>query len=468
MEKILFSKIQVWVVAISAIIIIPLFTLWGFSISYFHVFPYKIIKDIQDFVEGDPADKRSFWTRLKMEFKFNPAAFEVPITPLPSKNIKLRPVLLTSYAHGIKPITKSMKYYSSEKEVRYFLIYGSFVFEDIPNHWGAILIDNSGNIHRGWSMKPTRYKTLGGNIGFDIASNGDVISNAHGVLQSYNWCGQKNWEAEWQLPESGIYLNHNDPRSTDWHHDIVVINDLVYTFRGGDIVTVNAKDGEILSDISVIDLMRWARKDDLSFFETRADHYVEDSRLDVESVVNSFHKDPFHFNKIDILTDELAPLYPKFDAGDMLLSARNLNLILVVRPNYEKIVWWSHGLTHWQHDSTFIDGYIEVFDNRPHTVPPEPQIVRLATTDRKREVVFDLSRWNFEMRIKGNFVRDGEKLLVPDDDAGRVIAGRLDGSIDFLFENSYLKSDGELVNLQVRNALEVTAEQVEAFEATCQ
>jgi hypothetical protein len=70
------------------------------------------------------------------------------------------------------------------------------------------------------------------------------------------------------------------------------------------------------------------------------------------------------------------------------------------------------------------------------------------------------------MKSKGNFERHGDRLLTVDDDAGRVIAGKLDGSIDFVFENGFLDGD-DVINLQIRNAVEIGPTDFNRFEASC-
>ena len=93
-----------------------------------------------------------------------------------------------------------------------------------------------------------------------------------------------------------------------------------------------------------------------------------------------------------MLSVELAHLYPEFEAGDMLISLRELNLVVVVRPSTRRIIWWRYGLTSAQHDATFVAGHVEVFDNNRVSDPPRPRIARLDLDAHRAETVFDLSR----------------------------------------------------------------------------
>ena len=44
-----------------------------------------------------------------------------------------------------------------------------------------------------------------------------------------------------------------------------------------------------------------------------------------------------------------------------------MNLVFVYRPSTKKIIWYTIGRTSRQHDSTFQNGHIMVFDNNPYT-----------------------------------------------------------------------------------------------------
>ena len=242
---------------------------------------------------------------------------------------------------------------------------------------------------------------------------------------------------------------------------------LAYTFLGPAVAVVDQRSGTIVTEIHVLDLMAWARRDGLSLFDARRRKQFVATSLSRETLAAAFDSDPFHFNKVDFLSAELAPLYPQFEEGDLLISARELNLVLVARPSEQRIVWWRYGLSSAQHDPSFVDGQIELFDNNPTSDPPRPRIMRLDLTEQRARTLLDLSRWGMEMRQFGNFERRGERVLTVDSYAGRVISGRLDGGIEFVLENRWRRPDGTLVGLQVLNATEVEPDAFARFEAAC-
>lgn len=72
----------------------------------------------------------------------------------------------------------------------------------------------------------------------------------------------------------------------------------------------------------------------------------------------------FHLNEAEELSPALAPSFPMFAAGDLLVSFRNLNMIMVTDPKFEKVKWYKVGPWIRQHDPDWnANGWITVFDN---------------------------------------------------------------------------------------------------------
>lgn len=75
--------------------------------------------------------------------------------------------------------------------------------------------------------------------------------------------------------------------------------------------------------------------------------------------------DLMHLNDVEELSAAMAKDYPAFAAGDLLVSMRFLNLVLVFAPDSGQIKWSAAGLFTEQHDPDFIGGgWISVYDNR--------------------------------------------------------------------------------------------------------
>ena len=100
-------------------------------------------------------------------------------------------------------------------------------------------------------------------------------------------------------------------------------------------------------------------------------------------------KDLLHLNDVEPLPPSMADEYPLFEAGDLLLSARNLDLVCVLDPETEQVKWASTSSHVGQHDPDWIGkGLISVFDN--NAAPGRPVPSRLITiephTGRVRQI----------------------------------------------------------------------------------
>lgn len=74
--------------------------------------------------------------------------------------------------------------------------------------------------------------------------------------------------------------------------------------------------------------------------------------------------DVFHTNTLEVLDGSQEHLSSHFRKGNMLLSIRVLNLIAILDPKAEEIVWTMKGMWRQQHEPTLLDnGNILIFDN---------------------------------------------------------------------------------------------------------
>ena len=78
----------------------------------------------------------------------------------------------------------------------------------------------------------------------------------------------------------------------------------------------------------------------------------------------SWDREILHLNKVEELTSDIADDFPLFEAGDLALSIRDLNMVLVIDPRDGNVKWWHIGPWLRQHDPEFIaGGKILVFNN---------------------------------------------------------------------------------------------------------
>ncbi len=96
-----------------------------------------------------------------------------------------------------------------------------------------------------------------------------------------------------------------------------------------------------------------------------------------------------HLNKIEELTSDIADDFPMFEAGDLMLSLRTRNLILVMAPDTRKIKWWKIGPWFRQHDPEFrAGGIIRIFNNNIYRDVWEPEAeVTLPSVERVSNII---------------------------------------------------------------------------------
>ena len=77
-----------------------------------------------------------------------------------------------------------------------------------------------------------------------------------------------------------------------------------------------------------------------------------------------YHGDIMHLNDVEELWPGMAASYPMFEAGDLVVSLRQLSTVLVLDPETLVVKWVGSDPLILQHDPDFIgDGKIGVFNN---------------------------------------------------------------------------------------------------------
>ncbi len=159
-----------------------------------------------------------------------------------------------------------------------------------------------------------------------------------------------------------------------------------------------------------------------------------------------------HLNKVAELPARMAAAFPEFRAGDLLLSLREQNLLLVVDPRDWRVKWHQVGPWRRQHDPEFTDdGTISVFNNNiyrnvlldrdvsPTDIPRVSEIVRVdpktgatgvAWGNRPGQEMLTVIRGKQEPHEDGGF-------LVTEFEAGRAFETDAAGEIVWEYINRY-------------------------------
>lgn len=208
-------------------------------------------------------------------------------------------------------------------------------------------------------------------------------------------------------------------------------------------------DGQILQEISVPKL----------FYDNDLEALLTSSAVFFEPrPENAWSREIVHVNKVDELTSDLAADFPMFETGDLVLSLRNLNMVMVIDPDTQKVKWWRIGPWLRQHDAEFRGGgTIAIFNNNIylHTafkskldrttkttgldVPRVSNIVEADPASGDYKVLFgnrpgqellSVTRGKVEMT-------EGNGLLITEFDGGRILETNEDGEIVWEYINRY-------------------------------
>ncbi|NOD36594.1 MULTISPECIES: arylsulfotransferase family protein [unclassified Ruegeria] len=158
-----------------------------------------------------------------------------------------------------------------------------------------------------------------------------------------------------------------------------------------------------------------------------------------------------HTNKAAELPSAIASTFPLFEAGDLAVSVREYNLVVVFDPVSKKVKWHQTGPWLRQHDPEFRDdGRISIFNNNTYrtayehertilSTPFTTNIIAVDPVSRETEVIFG-EQLGEEMLsvIRGEHqLLENGGMLITEFDAGRVLEVNADGQIVWEYVNLY-------------------------------
>lgn len=160
--------------------------------------------------------------------------------------------------------------------------------------------------------------------------------------------------------------------------------------------------------------------------------------------------DVFHLNDVEILKESMAPAFPMFAAGDIMLSGRNTNAIIVLDGKTHQVKWWRVGPMHGQHDPDFQpDGEITMLDNRTAGIAAKKngfmgggdgsRILAINPSTYDYREIYASNRYNrfySAYRGKHQMLANGN-VLVAESEAGRVFEATPDGRIAWQVVSNY-------------------------------
>ena len=188
--------------------------------------------------------------------------------------------------------------------------------------------------------------------------NGDVVFNfQYGGLVRIDKCSR----VRWKLPYQTHHSIFQDTDGNLWvpgrrlHEKTVEKFPKVPAPFYEEYILKISPDGRVQREISILDVIFGSQYEGVLFANG-----AHETKITVP-----LDHDFTHLNDIEILPLKMASKFAFFEAGDLLVSLRNMNLLLIIDPNSEKIKWSMTGPYIRQHDPDFLStGRISVFDNR--------------------------------------------------------------------------------------------------------
>jgi len=212
---------------------------------------------------------------------------------------------------------------------------------------------------------------------FHFLADGSVIVNTDkgDVMTRYDTCGEPLWSRAGAFhhslapdPRGGLWTWRGETSAFDQHQFLV---------------RFDPQTGETLQEIDLV----------ADVIEASAEHRAIFTLVPGQEIrhASGYRSIPdlFHPNDLEVLQPDMADAFPDFEAGDLLMSFRNIDLVTVLDPDTLRIKWWSHGPWIQQHDPDFqADGRITVFNNNGWRKPsnilsitPGTRTIRLAEVD---------------------------------------------------------------------------------------
>lgn len=303
----------------------------------------------------------------------------------------------------------------------------------------ARLLDADGSVIHEWPVDFFELKK-GGNYRFDalihgdyLYENGDLLINIDDeALMRIGACGEIKWRTQ-SGPHHSIDVDDDGfiwaPLAATEYTEKRLFPMPFFLDRIG---KFDPNTGE---QIEVIDLVQ---------------SLVESGVAGLASSETVETWDVLHVNDIEILKRADAAAFPMFEAGDILISARQRNVVFVMDGRSHRVKWMRMGASQFQHDPDFEeDGSIVLLDNRRvEDVTAEngwmgdvggSRIIALSPAKFEYKTLYesnDQNRFYTPRRGKHQRLANGNRLIT-ETDAGRAFEITPEGDIVWQYVNRF-------------------------------
>jgi hypothetical protein len=275
-----------------------------------------------------------------------------------------------------------------------------------------------------------------------LLPDGDVVMNvAGGAFTRIDRCGNYEYAIDVDAHHSVDVLPDGRALTTGQWQQTEPRTDRPRLWPGpngtydDDTVALISPEGELLEERSIIDLLYESDFGGMLFLGNDSNY-----RSDVE--------DPLHANDVEYLTPEMAGAFPMLEAGDLMVSLRNLATVAVLDGRTWRVKWSMTGPFFGHHDPDFLpNGNILLYDNRLTGNQPQLGYSRVLEIDaRTREIVWeyvgtDEDPMYSSLGGKVQLLPNGNVLAV-EPQGGRIIEIARNNGDDVVWEFVNLQEDG--------------------------
>jgi hypothetical protein len=313
-------------------------------------------------------------------------------------------------------------------------VFEGYNFYTSRNQQRAQLIDMEGNVVHVWE---------GGNTGAwqhaTLLPDGDVVVLVKDkrVLRvdkdsKVLWTLDERVHHDlWVDPRGEIYVLGRRRVERDYHRTLPSVEDYV---------AIVSPEGEVRHRVSILAAIEnspyaflLGRGDALPAREFIRPNPRPDEEFDL-----------LHTNHVEVMDGRFAERGRVFAEGNLLVSPRNLQAVLVIHPQTAEIVWiWGpNNLIYPHHPTVTDDGHILVFNNGQaatgsQVLEIDPITDRIVWTYGPVEDFFSVERGSNQRLPNGN-------TLITESDTGYVFEVTRDGDVVWTFVNPHVKAESKL------------------------
>lgn len=396
---------------------------YGMAVGMYEIFPYQHLKYVKDSL-FQVYDEAGMLTKTK------------PTKQLFKSRYDGTGVVYFDKDSAVPGLTLIASFFDGSLEIRLIALDG-----EIVNRWPINMFDiweNFDYVQPSESRPATEWNiTLDGAM---LLPDGSVVFNLLGVIK-LDRCGNLKWKVPKMTHHSlepsidgGFWVGGKNYIGSKSKHPPIK------TPYEEDTILKISSDGSVVREISILDIF-WKNNLLALLFSNNRD-FDPNPELDV-----------IHLNDIDELTVGLEDAFPQFNAGDLLVSIREPNMIMVIDPNTEIVKWYQVGPWIQQHDADFQEnGTISVFDNdfdgtMDGSIFGGSKIISVDPSNGRTEILYGGQDREFMYTsTQGDHqIFRNENIFIVEANAGRVIEVDVNGRIVWEYINRY--SDDEVCRL---------------------